>query len=176
MATQLNENLKPLLPGATLALLAILFGFLLGGTFGAAEYSIKEQLRSSADAVFDTVYEGNEGQRDKVLSKSWSYLKRAHLHGGAIGSAALASIVFLGLLGGVGTLERLSSLTFGGGALLYSVFWLVAGFTAPSLGSTGEAKEALSFLAIPGAALCLLGIGGTLASTLKRIRTESRRG
>ena len=72
MATQHNENLKPLLPGATLALLAILFGFLLGGTFGAAEHSIKEQLRSSADAVFDTVYEGNEGQRDKVLSKSWS--------------------------------------------------------------------------------------------------------
>jgi hypothetical protein len=172
MATQSNENLKPLLPGATLALVAILFGFLLGGLFGAAEHSVKEQLRTSADAVFDSVYEGNEAQRDKVVSKSWSYLKRAHLHGGAIGAAALASIVLLGLLGGVGTLERLSSLAFGGGALLYSIFWLVAGFTAPGLGSTGEAKEALSFLALPGAGLCLLGIGGTLLSTLRRIKTS----
>lgn len=168
MATQYHENLKPLLPGAILALLSILFGFLLGGLFGAIEDSIKGQLRASADAVFDTVYEGDETQRDKIVDKSWTYLKRAHLHGGAIGAAALASIVFLGLLGNVGILERLSSLALGGGALLYAVFWLVAGFTAPGLGSTGEAKEALGFLAIPGAGLCLLGLGGTLVCALRR--------
>jgi hypothetical protein len=168
MTTPSNESLKPLLPGATLALLSILFGFLLGGLFGAVEDSIKGQLRASADAVFDTVYDGDEARRDKVVAKSWSYLKRAHLHGGAIGAAALASIVFLGLLGGVGFLERISSLAFGGGALLYAFFWLIAGFTAPGLGSTGEAKEALSFLAIPAASLCLAGVGGTLLSTLKR--------
>jgi hypothetical protein len=168
MTTGSNENLKPLLPGATLALLSILFGFLLGGLFGAVEDSIKGQLRASADAVFDTVYDGNEAQRDKIVDKSWSYLKRAHLHGGAIGAAALASILLLGLLGEVGALARFSSLAFGAGALLYAVFWLIAGFTAPGLGSTGEAKEALSFLAIPAAGLCLLGLGGTLLSTLKR--------
>ena len=43
----------------------------------------------------------------------------------------------------------------GGGALLYSTFWLAAGLTAPTVGGTGEAKEILSFLAIPGAGLCL---------------------
>jgi hypothetical protein len=102
------------------------------------------------------------------VAKSWSYLKRTHLHGGAIGTAALAAIAFLGLIGGVGTLERISSLAFGGGALLYAVFWLIAGFMAPGLGSTTEAKEALSFLAIPGAGLCLLGIAGTLLSTVRR--------
>jgi hypothetical protein len=167
MATRPNDNMKPLLPGATLALLSILFGFLLGGLFGAAEDSIKGRLSASADSVFDTVYDGDEARRDKIVAKSWTYLKRAHLHGGAIGATALASIVLLGLLGGVGALERFSSLAFGGGALLYAVFWLVAGFTAPGLGSTGEAKEALSFLAIPGAGLCLLGVGGTILSTLK---------
>jgi hypothetical protein len=167
MTTNSSDHLKPLLPGAILALVSILFGFLLGGLFGAAEHSIKGQLSASADAVFDTVYDGDQAQRDKIVAKSWSYLKRAHLHGGAIGAAALAAIVLLGLMGGVGTLERVSSIALGGGALLYSVFWLVAGFTAPGLGSTGEAKEALSFLAILGAGLCLLGLAGTLVSAVR---------
>lgn len=168
MTTQPNENMKPLLPGAILALSAILFGFLLGGLFGAAEGAIKGQLRASADAVFDTVYDGDEARRDKIVNKSWSYLKRAHLHGGAIGAVALAAIVLLGMLGEVGILERVSSLALGGGALLYSVFWLIAGFMAPGMGSTGDAKEALDFLAIPGAGLCLLGVAGTLLSTIRR--------
>ena len=70
-------------------------------------------------------------------------------------------------MGDVGTLERISSLALGGGALLYAVFWLVAGFTAPGLGSTGEAKEAFGFLAIPGAGLCLFGLAGTLLSAVR---------
>jgi hypothetical protein len=150
-----------------MALLSIGFGFLLGGTFGAIEDPIKSHLRSSADAVLDSVYEGDPVKRDAVVAKSWSYLKRAHLHGGAIGTAALASIVLLGLLGTVGLLERASAVAFGGGALLYAAFWLAAGLIAPGMGSTREAKDALGFLAIPGASLCLLGIGGTLLSTLR---------
>jgi hypothetical protein len=100
--------------------LSIAFGFLLGGSFGAAEDTIKTHLRSSADAVFDTVYEGEPSKRDAIVAKSWVYMKRAHLHGGAIGAAALASIVLLGLLGTPGLLERISAAAFGGGALLYS--------------------------------------------------------
>ncbi|MBW2726409.1 MAG: hypothetical protein JRE71_18675 [Deltaproteobacteria bacterium] len=169
MSSDSVSNLKPLAPGIILALLSIAFGFILGGSFGAAEDSIKGHLRSSADAVFDSVYEGDANKRDAVVSKSWSYMKRAHLHGGAIGAAALASIVLLGLFGNPGPLERYSALAFGAGSFLYPMFWLAAGLTAPSVGSTGEAKEALGFLAIPGAGLCLLGIGGTLASVLRRV-------
>jgi hypothetical protein len=51
----------------------------------------------------------------------------------------------------------------------YSLFWLAAGLTAPAVGSTGEAKEALGFLAIPGAGLCLLGIVGTIVSVLRQL-------
>lgn len=162
-------NLRPLAPGIILALLSIAFGFLLGGAFGAVEDSIKGHLRSSADAVFDTVYQSDATKRDAVLDKSWAYMKRAHLHGGAIGAAALASIVLLGLFESTGLLERISASAFGAGALLYSVFWLIAGLAAPSVGSTGEAKEALRFLAIPSAGLCLLGVGGTLLSVLRQL-------
>lgn len=169
MSIDLAPNLRPLAPGIILALLSIVFGFLLGGSFGAAEGPIKAHLHSSADAVFDSVYQGDAAKRDAVVNKSWVYLKRAHLHGGAIGAAALASIVLLGLLGKPGFLERGSALAFGGGSLLYSAFWLAAGLMAPALGSTGDAKEALRFLAIPGAGLCLLGIAGTLASVVQRL-------
>jgi hypothetical protein len=100
-------------------------------------------------------------------------MKRAHLHGGAIGAAALAAIVLLGLFGSTGLLERGSAAAFGAGSLLYSGFWLAAGLAAPSLGSTGEAKEALGFLAIPGAGLCLLGIAGTLLSVLRQFISRS---
>lgn len=165
--------MKALVPGVVLALLSIAFGFLLGGSFGAAESSIKGHLRSSADAVFETVYKNDASKRDAVVSKSWTYLKRAHLHGGAIGAAALASITLLGLFGRVGRLERSTAVAFGAGALLYSTFWLVAGLSAPGLGSTGEAKEALNFLAIPGAGLCLLGIAGTLVSVIGQSRRSA---
>jgi hypothetical protein len=123
--------------------------------------------------VFDTVYEGNASKRDAVVAKSWSYMKRAHLHGGAIGAAALASIVLLGLFGNPGTLERYTALAFGAGAFLYPIFWLAAGLTAPSVGSTGAAKDALEFLAIPGAGLCLLGIAGTLVSALRQLTASA---
>ena len=106
-------DLRPLAPGFVLALLAIAFGFLLGGSFGAVEDSIKSHLRSSADVVFATVYDGDAEKRDAVVSKSWAYLQRAHLHGGAIGAAALASITLLALFGSPGLLERGSALASG---------------------------------------------------------------
>ena len=169
MSSHPVSNPRPLAPGIILALLSIAFGFLLGGAFGAVEDSIKGHLRSSAEAVLETVYEGDQEKMDAVVAKSWVYMKRAHLHGSAIGAAALASIVLLGLFGGSGPLERASAGAFGAGALLYSTFWLAAGLSAPSVGSTGQAKEALGFLAIPGAGLCLLGIGGTLLSILRQL-------
>ena len=162
-------NLRPLAPGIVMALSSIAFGFLLGGSFGVKEDAIKSHLRSSADAVFETVYRSDAGKRDKVVSKSWTYLKRAHLHGGAIGAAALASIVLLGLFGNPGPLERISAGAFGAGALLYSSFWLAAGLTAPAIGNTGEAKEALGYLALPGASLCLFGIAGTILAVVRRL-------
>ena len=161
--------IRPLLPGAILALLAILFGFGLGGVFGAAEDVLKGRLRGSADAVFETVYAGDAVKRDAVVTKSWDYMKRAHLHGGAIGATALASILLLALVGNPGLLEKGIALAFGTGALLYSVFWMWAAFKAPTLGSTGAAKEALEFVAVPGAGLCILGVLGTLFVTIKAL-------
>jgi hypothetical protein len=153
--------------GACLAPLAMLFGFGLGGAFGAVEGSIKRRLDGSGAAVLQTVYKGDAAAKDAVVKKSWDYLIRAHLHGGALGTAALASILLLLVLGRAGTLEKSSALAFGSGALIYASFWLVAGLIAPGMGSTGAAKESLAFMAIPGAGLCILGACGTLVSAAR---------
>ncbi len=159
--------LKPFLPGVLFALISILFGFGLGGLFGSIEGTIKDSLNYRADLVIDTVYKGDLDKKEAVLAKSWSYMKRAHLHGGAIGAVALSVSLLLILLGNAGRLETLSSTALGLGALLYSVFWLLAAFAAPGLGSTSAAKEALIYIAVPGAGLSILGLLGSLVAVLK---------
>ncbi|MBI4347479.1 MAG: hypothetical protein HY553_11530 [Elusimicrobia bacterium] len=158
--------------GACLALLAMLFGFILGGAFGGAESSIKQRLADSGAAALQTAYAGDKAAMDAVVKKSWEYLQRAHLHGGAIGAGALASILALTLLAAPGRLRDASALALGAGSLLYPVFWLVAGLAAPGLGSTGAAKEAFKFLAVPGAGLCILGLCGTLACVARGLRSK----
>lgn len=153
---------KPIAAAACLSLLTILFGFALGGAFGAAEDTIKKRLADSGTAVLETVYKGDAAAKDAVVKKCWEYLQRAHLHAGAIGTASLASIALLILLCPLGKIEQASALSFSVGALLYSSFWLVAAFLAPGMGSTGAAKKALEFMAIPGAGLTILGAAGTL--------------
>lgn len=152
--------------GAALALSAILFGFVLGGIFGFNEDAVKGRLEASGTAVVATVYQGDVAAKDAVVAKSWEYLLRAHMHGGGIGAAALGAIAAVVLLTGMGTVARWSAFCIGAGALLYSLFWLWAGFKAPGLGSTGAAKEALSFIAVPGAGLALLGVAGSLFAVL----------
>lgn len=168
----INPNgtaLKPFAPGILLALFTILFGFGIGVVFGAAEDSMKAALTDSGKAVLDTVYQGDVAKMEGVVGKSWSYVKRAHLHAGAIGTSALATTVVLFLLGTPRRLERWSATAFGAGALLYSVFWLAAAFRAPGLGSTDLAKDSLAWIALPGSALAVLGLCGAIIAIFRRV-------
>lgn len=158
---------KPVAAGAILSLLSILFGFSLGGAFGAVEDSFKARLADSGNAALETVYKGDAAAKDAVVKKSWDYLIRAHLHAGAIGTASLASIAMMILLCPLTVPAQLSAVAFGSGALIYSGFWLLAGFMAPGMGGTGAAKKALELVAVPGAGLCLLGAFGTLFCVAK---------
>lgn len=148
--------------GILLALTAILLGFVLGGVFGAFEDAVKGRLADAGNAALATAYDGDVAAKDAVVAKSWDYLKRAHLHGGAIGAAALAAIATLLTVTRVGPIARLSAPAFGAGALIYSIFWLVAGFSAPGMGSTDAAKDAFEWIAVPGAGLAILGLVGTM--------------
>ena len=147
---------RPALPGLLLAVAAVLFGFGMGIVFGLNEDVIKDKLAGDAAAVTATAYAGDATAAKAVVDKSWSYMQRAHLHGGSIGTAAIGLIVVLVLLGTPALTTRILSLALGLGALGYSVFWLWAGFRAPGMGSTGAAKESLSWLAMPSSGMVLV--------------------
>jgi hypothetical protein len=152
------DGLKAMRIGVLFALFSLLYGFGLGGVFGAAEDQLKAHLEQEGRAVFETVYASDQAKLDGILSKSWVYFQRAHLHANGLGTAALAMILLLACSGAVGRLERLTAALLGIGALGYASYWMFAGLQAPGLGSTGAAKEALGWLAIPTSGACMVGL------------------
>ncbi|MFA5504281.1 MAG: hypothetical protein WC314_05800 [Vulcanimicrobiota bacterium] len=94
----LTSLLRPASVGLVLATLTILFGQFLGIVFGLNEDAIKHRMQASAVEVRESVYHNDDAAIKAVLDKSWTYMKRAHLHAGAMGTTALALIVLLGLL------------------------------------------------------------------------------
>ena len=152
--------------GTLLALLTILFGFAFGGAFGAFEGALKGGLTARAEAVGDSVYGGDVVKMKSVVDKSWTYYKRAHMHGGGIGAVALGGILLLAALHRPPRRARQGvSLALGLGGLGYATFWLLAARAAPGLGGTDAAKESLSWLAVPSAGLLLLGVVAVIALT-----------
>jgi len=154
----MTNDLTQLRIGITLSLITLLFGFGLGGSFGAFEDRIKASLHQSAMAVKDSVYEGDEAAMGKVTSKAWTYMKRAHLHANGLGTSSLVLILLLATIPASAKIKRLVAGALGAGALGYSWFWLFAARRAPGLGSTHDAKESLSWLAVPSAGLCVVGL------------------
>jgi hypothetical protein len=174
MTLQPQRVPKPVALAIALSLLSILFGFSMGGAFGIAESRMKKLLEDSGAEVLESAYQGDAAAMDAVVAKSWIYFQRAHLHGGGIGTAALGSIVVMTLVCRLGTVAQVSAVAFGAGALVYSQYWLWAGLLAPGLGGTSAAKESLTFMALPGAGLCLLGVLGTLYCVIRDcfVRTQ----
>jgi hypothetical protein len=161
--TTVGSRLRDSRIGIALALLTILFGFGMGGVFGAFEEPLKADLAARAEAVSSTVYGGDTNKIKGVLDKSWVYYQRAHLHGGAIGTAALALLAMLALLAKPRPwMRRYAAMALGLGGLGYSLYWFMAARAAPGLGSTGAAKASLEWLAVPSAGLLMLGLFSVL--------------
>lgn len=154
----MNEELRAMRWGVLLCLLGILFGFGLGGAFGAFEESLKGGLQADADAALATHYGGDAAKAKAVVDKAWSYYKRAHMHGGAIGAAGLAVIGVLAAARAARKLSVLAPLLMGIGSLGYPIFWLLAGMRAPGLGGTGAAKDSLEWLAVPTSGAAMVGL------------------
>lgn len=149
--TAIRRQLHPALPGMLFAVLTLIFGFGLGTIFGLNEGIIKARLKASAVEMQASVYHGDAAAIKPVLDKSWVYMQRAHLHAGGLGTAAVGLILLTSLLRTSPVVTRVISLALGLGGLGYSVYWLWAGFRAPSMGGTGAAKESLKWLAMPSA-------------------------
>ena len=173
MTTDFHARLRDVRWGVMLSLTTIFLGFTLGGLFGGIEETLVGRLEASAEAVKDPVYGGDAAKMKAVVSKSWNYLKRAHLHGGSIGSVALGATLLIAALRRPGRRTRVAlSAALGGGGLGYAAFWLIAGFSAPGLGGTDAAKESLMWLAFPSAGALLVGLAGVIVLTARDLFLE----
>ena len=133
--------------GLALALLAILFGGLMGLGFGCCEDSFKDKFKKDAIAALNEKYDGDQKKADKVSAKSWVYMKRAHLHSQTMGVISIVlSLIAAGLRFSPYLQTGISFLS-GLGSIGYGLFWFMAGFLAPSMGSTDAAKETVGLLA-----------------------------
>lgn len=150
------ETLRPFLPALILALLATLLGQGIGVAFGAAEDRWKASLRADAEAVLPTVYGGDTEKMGNVVGRSWAYLKRAHLHAGALGTGALVLALVMAAVPGSLLARRGVAVANALGALGYGTYWLLAGQRAPALGGTDAAKESLAWLALPSSGLLVV--------------------
>jgi hypothetical protein len=159
------DAVRPFLAACLIAVLGIATGAGFGVAFGAFEDDMKGGLKQSADAVLATTYGGDEAKAKAVVDKSWVYYKRAHLHGGALGTQALVLTLLLAALSSVPLrLRQAAALSSALGSLGYGWFWYLAGRAAPGLGGTGAAKESYAWLAQPSALLLVLGIALTVVA------------
>lgn len=157
------QNIKA---GLILSVLAMLCGFVMGGVFGANEEVIKSKLKNSGAENIETVYQGDAEKMKSVVDKSWKYMIRAHLHWGVMGIGALAVCLLIAFVGNSVWEQRGIALFIGLGACMYGAFWMMAGFAAPALGSTGAGKEAYGWLGWPGAGMYILATFWTIKNIL----------
>ena len=151
------ERLVDVRHGIVLGLITLLVGFGLGIVFGLAEDDIKQSFRSNAEASL-AGSEDSEKAAGALASKSWTYMKRAHLHANGLGTASLAICLLMTTFSSGQRYRFVTSLLLGLGALGYSLFWLLAAVRAPEMGSTSLAKESLRWLAMPTSVFCVLGV------------------
>ncbi len=156
MQDYFTKDLSSMKYGILLALITLIYGFGLGGVFGVFEDTIKGHLKSEAQEVLTTVYNGDEAKMKKITDKSWIYFKRAHLHANGLGIISLGLILLLSFLPADRRAKMITAFSLGLGSLGYSLAWMFAGLRAPGMGSTGMAKESLGWLAVPSTGLCFI--------------------
>ncbi len=173
MQDYFKKDLLSMKYGILFALITLIYGFGLGGAFGAFEDNIKGHLKSEAKRVLATTYKGDEAKMKKITDKSWVYFKRAHLHANGLGAISLGAILLLSFLSVNQRIKKIAAFSLGIGSLGYSLAWMFAGLKAPGVGSTGMAKESLEWLAIPSAGLCTIGLTTVLVTVVMSLFVKS---
>lgn len=149
-------DIKPVRIGLVLCVLTILFGYSIGALFGAKNSDMKAYYKEQAYVVNAATFPEEKTQK-LHYEKSKAYIKRAHLHAAAIGSAGLATILLLSLVNIEERKKKIASLLTGVGASGYGVLvWTLMSFATPILGKHG-AHEAIAWLAIPTGLSLMLG-------------------
>ena len=86
-------------------------------------------------------------------------MKRAHLHSQTMGFISISFSLLVAWLNFPARAQMGVSLLSGLGSLGYGFFWMVSGYLAPGMGSTGAAKESVGLIAqASGGAFFVAGV------------------
>ncbi|WP_240432728.1 MULTISPECIES: hypothetical protein [Vibrio] len=109
----------------------------------------------------------NVKDQDTAFSKAKDYIKRAHLHSAAMGTASLVTILALGFCNISDKKKKVVSTVTGLGASGYGVFvWTLMAFVTPMIGKSA-AHEAIAILAIPTGLALVFGTMATIYYVFK---------
>ena len=147
-----GRQARTLWTGLGLGSLAIFSGVVLLLVTGLREEALRDGLRVKAESVIETVYhEGGREAAKTTTDGAFLLCVRAQQAFVAYGVLTLV-LTTVGLIFGrnLATL-RLGTIFIGIGAILHPAHLLVAGWLAPSLGSTALAIDRVQWLAQVGA-------------------------
>jgi len=122
----MNNELKLVKVGLGLVVFGLLFGIVMGMTFGINEDIFKNYITEGI-AANPTVHDA------KSPDKIWRYAQRAHFHATGIAAFALG-LVFLVMFSDLKPKMKTASSFFLGLSSFYPLAWLTMYILAPSLG------------------------------------------
>ena len=134
---------------------------------GGAEEPLRQYWQAGAQQVLPTVYNNDVQKIAPVIERAWRSLIRAHLHAGAIGTAAVALIYVLSRLNVTERYKQTNAIFLGFGAMGYSFSWLYAAFKVPLVGNMAVAKESIHYLAVLSVGMLLVGLIAVLGPVIK---------
>ena len=148
----MNNVLKNIRPGLALVISTLLFGVVLGISFGLNEAGYQKWI---ADGIAANPAVHDEHSKEEI----WRFVQRAHFHATGIAAFSLGLILVVGLSGLRASMKKISSVLIGLSGF-YPLSWLSIFMLAPSMGPDG-AEEAL----LPQV-LVFIGVGGLLGGLI----------
>lgn len=163
----MEEKMHDIKWGIVLAVLTILFGFVLGAAMGGMEPQIKDYWQGLAQPGLSTIYHNDPKNITAIVDRSWKMLQRAHMHAAAIGTATLILMFVLTNFKAKAIYKQVGAIFLGLGGLGYSLSWFLVAFRAPVVGDIHVVKAGIHLLAAPSIGMLLLGTGFVLILGLK---------
>ncbi len=144
----MNKELKLVKIGLGLVLIGLIFGVIMGMTFGINEDIFKNYI-SEGIAAHPTVHDA------KSQDKIWRYAQRAHFHATGIAAFSLG-FVFLVMFSDLKPKMKTISSFLLGLSSFYPLAWLTMYILAPSIGRGAAHSHVLT------ETFASLGVGGLL--------------
>ena len=144
----MSNVLTSVRPGLALIILTLLFGVVLGISFGINEDGYQKWIAEGI-AAHPTLHD------EHSKAEIWRFVERAHFHATGIAAFSLGLILVVALSGMRAGMKKISSALIGL-AGFYPLSWLSIFMLAPSMGPDGAEGALLPKMFV------LIGVGGLL--------------